>query len=354
MPELIDLYSDTHTLPTDAMRAAMVSAEVGDDCNRTDPTVNRLEEMAAAVVGKEAAVFCPSGTMANLAALLAATHHGDEVVLERTSHLYWYESGGYAAVAGVALWAIDGERGQITAEQVRASLRPTAENIPRPRVIWVENTHNRGGGSVYPLERLAGIRELARERKLWVHMDGARVFNAAAALGCDAREITRHADSVQFCLSKGLGAPIGSLVAADAAFILEVRRKRRMLGGGMRQAGVVAAAGIVALQEGPGRLARDHEHARLLGEILADVPGLRVVPPETNLLFVNVDPAVAVGAELHRALRDNGLWVSLYGPQQLRMVTYHQVDEPTIRRAAGIVRDTVAAFAGRAPALAGR
>jgi threonine aldolase len=339
--DLIDLYSDTHTVPTESMRQAMANSDVGDDCMRADPTVNELEHLAAQIIGKEEALYVSSGTQANLASLLAITRQQDEVVLEANSHLFWYEGGGYAAVAGVSLWPLQAERGILSAELIRSSLRSPADHFPRPQLIWVENTHNRGGGSVYPLETLAEIRDLARELGLWVHMDGARVFNAATSLGCDVREITSLVDSVSFCLSKGLGAPVGSMIAGPATFVAEARRKRRLLGGGMRQAGVIAAAGIVALREGPARLADDHANARLLAEALRDVPGLSVATPESNLVFVNIDPSVGTGADIHAELRANGLLVSLYGPQQIRMVTYHQVSRDMIRQAIEIIARTV-------------
>lgn len=331
----IDLRSDTVTRPTPAMRRAMADAEVGDDQYGEDPTVNRLEERAAELMGKEAAVFVASGTMGNLVALLAHCGRGDEAILGDESHIFWYESGGAAALGGIPFnlrptSRLGGLDPTDVAEQIRAS-RP---GYPRTGVVCIENTHNRCGGTVLPLETLRDVTRVARERGVPVHMDGARIFNAAAALGVPPAAIAAEVDTVQFCLSKGLAAPVGSLVAGDAGFIEAARRGRKIVGGAMRQAGVVAAAGIVALEEMVDRLPEDHARARRLAEGLAEIPGVTVdlETVQTNIVIFR-PPADIDATTVIEGMAAQGVRISNYGLRGLRMVTHYEIDDAAIDQA---------------------
>jgi threonine aldolase len=330
MTEVIDLRSDTVTQPTEAMREAMRGAAVGDDVYGEDPTVRQLEELAALRLGKEAAVFVPSGTMANLAAVLSHTQHGDEAIVEHQSHTYLNEVGGMAAVAGVIPRPVVGERGVITPAQVEAVLRAPNVHYAPTRLLCLENTHNYAGGTVMTPPQMAEVCAVAHSLGLRVHLDGARVFNAAVALDVDVRLLVRDADSVMFCVSKGLSAPVGSLLAGDAPFIARARRARKMLGGGMRQAGVLAAAGVVALETMVDRLAEDHRHARLLAERLDNLPGVRVdlASVQTNIVMVEVAEAPTVV----QRLAARSVLAHPFSPTRIRLVTHrhigpHQVDE---------------------------
>lgn len=339
----IDLL-DTSTRPTPAMREAMAEAEVGDDVYRNDPTVNRLEAEAAASVGKEAALFVPSGTMGNLVALLAQTSRGDEVLLEAESHIYYYEAGGLATVAGLMPRLIEGHRGVLDPDRVRAAIRPQDVHFPRPRLLCVENTHNRAGGTVTPPETVRALSELCREYGLAFHMDGARVFNAAAALDLPVSAFTEHVDTVMFCLSKGLGAPVGSLLAGDQATIDAARRARKMLGGGMRQAGVLAAAGLIALREGPKRLVEDHRLTRLLAEKLSAIAHLDIDPAQvqTNMVIVDLLPSGKTAAEVAEKLSERGIHVSTRPPYRLRMVVHREITATHIDEVATALADILA------------
>lgn len=347
----IDLRSDTVTRPTPAMRAALAAAIVGDDQYGEDPTVDRLEQLGAETLGKEAAVFVPSGTMGNISALMAWCGRGDEVILGDESHIYWFESGSPAALGGITQFVLATEAdGTIAIDRIAKAIRPERPGYPRTSVIAIENTHNRRSGRVLPMAYLRELREMSQRFGVPVHMDGARVFNAAAALGVSPAEIARHVDSVQFCLSKGLGAPVGSMVAGSADFIAKVRQQRKMLGGAMRQSGVIAAAGIVALEQMMDRLPEDHARAKRLAEGLARIDGLSVDPAvvETNIVVIGIDPRLDQGEVVER-LKANGLLVSNYGAVGLRMVTHVDVDEAAIERALDIVRETVpAVLAGEA------
>ena len=284
---LIDLRSDTVTKPTPAMREAMARAEVGDDVYGEDPTVNRLQERVAALLGKEAGLFVPSGTMANQVSLGVLTRPGDEIVCDAGAHCISFESGALAALWGVQARTIAAERGLLDPASVEAMIRPVHDVYPRTRVVEVENTHNRGGGAVYPLERVRALGEVARRRGLHLYMDGARLWHACAATGVAPDAYAREATLVSVCLSKGLGAPAGSVVAGPRDLVAEARRLRKRLGGGMRQSGVLAAAGLHALDHHVARLAEDHENARRLAEGLAALPGASLLfPIETNLVFV--------------------------------------------------------------------
>ena len=342
--EGIDLYSDTHTLPTERMRDAMRDAVVGDDVSEDDPTVNKLERLAAEKVGKRAALFVPSGHMGNLIAAMVHCRHGQEVILEADAHMYYYECGSVAAIAGVMPRLVPGRSGVFGADDVRPLLREPNVHYPRTRLLCVENTHNRGGGTVVPLENLRGLRALAHENKLVMHMDGARVFNAAAALGVNVREITFFVDSVMFCLSKGLSAPVGSILAGSTAFIAEARRMRKRLGGGMRQAGVLAAAGIVALEEMIDRLAEDHVHARMLAEGLANLKGYRVdlATVQTNMVRADISGLGITTAAFLEKLAASGIKASGLPPAGVRFVTHRHITrehiEQVLKVASGIAR----------------
>ncbi len=320
--EMIDLRSDTVTRPSPGMREAMARAEVGDDVYGEDPTVNRLQEEIAALLGKEGALWVPSGVMANQLCLGALVGPGEEIVCERGSHVINYEGGGISALWGAQSLVIDGPRGHFTPDALREVLRHGDDlHSPRQRAVAVENTHNRGGGSVWPLAQLRAVSELARSHGLAVHLDGARIWNASIASGVALSDYAACADTVSVCLSKGLGAPAGSVVATTSARLPLLRRLRKRLGGGLRQAGILAAAGRYALEHNLRRLAEDHANARRLGELLRDLPGLTFELPETNLLFAQV--ALPGGAPaLVKAARDQGLLVSDVNETRLRLVTH--------------------------------
>jgi threonine aldolase len=345
MTRTIDLRSDTVTLPTPAMRAAIAAAELGDDVYGEDPTVNRLEALAAERVGKAAAMLVPSGTMGNLCALLAHCGRGDEALLGDESHIFHYEAGGASALGGVVMHPLaTTPAGELPLEALTAAVRdPNDEHEALTRLICLENTHNRCGGVVLTPAYMRAVRSFAAERGLALHLDGARVFNAAVALGVDVREITAHVDSVMFCLSKGLAAPVGSLLAGDEAFIRRARRVRKLLGGGMRQAGVIAAAGIVALEEMIGRLAEDHANARLLAEGLATLPGIAIdlATVQTDIvIFRLADPAWSP-ATFTRALAERGLLIGEIGRGYLRAVTHYGITSGDIEDALEIVQETL-------------
>ena len=330
---MIDLRSDTITTPTPAMRRAMAEAEVGDDQYGEDTTVNRLEALAAEMLGKEAAVYVASGTMGNLCAVLAHCGRGDEVILGDQSHIFRYESGGAAALGGIPFHIIPNRRdGGFDLQTLAEAIRPARAGMPRTGLVCVENTHNRCGGVALSAERLAEIAAIAHERGVPVHCDGARIFNAAASLGVDPRELTRPLDSVQFCLSKGLAAPVGSLIVGGADFIREARRYRKMVGGAMRQAGVIAAAGIVALTEMVARLPEDHANARRLAEGLAAIPGISVDldTVQSNIILLKLNERVMPGAEFVERLRQEGIRVSNYDTRGLRMVTHYQISQADV------------------------
>ena len=332
----VDLRSDTVTLPTDTMRRAMANAELGDDVYGEDPTVRRLESLAAGMTGKEAALFVPSGTMANLISLLTHCGRGDEVILGDQAHIFFYEQGGSAAVGGIHPRTIANRPdGTFDLEALKEAIRGDDPHFPRTRLIAVENTHNRCSGSPLPADYLRAVAAVAAEHGLGVHMDGARIFNAAVALDVPVTALTAPVDSLSFCLSKGLAAPVGSLICGREAFIRAARRNRKLLGGGMRQAGVIAAAGIVALQEMIERLAEDHHNARRLAEGLSAMRWARVDPDRvrTNIVYVDLDPAGPSAGETVARLAEEGLRVGATGPRQFRAVTHYGITEADIERA---------------------
>ncbi len=338
---VIDLRSDTVTHPTPTMREAMFKAELGDDVLGDDPTVKRLETIAARRMGKEAAVFVASGTMANLVSLLAHTQRGDEVILGSESHILQHEVAGAAGVGGVQLReARNDAAGRLDPEEVRALIRPRDANNPRTALVCLENTHNRCGGAAVPQSVTSAIARVAREAGIPLHIDGARIFNAAVALETTPDVLTKDADSVSFCLSKGLSAPIGSLVCGSGDFVQRARKARKMLGGGMRQVGVIAAAGIVALDEMVDRLADDHANARLLAEGLATIPGIRLDPStvETNIVIFDIDGIDR--ARFQQALRDRGV-LSTGAAPRVRLVTHYGIQRSDIEEALVRVREAV-------------
>lgn len=314
-----DLRSDTVTQPTDAMRSAMAAAPVGDDVYGEDPTVRRLEERVAEILGKEAALFVPSGTQANQIAILCHTRPGDEVIVGEGAHCAFYESGAAGALAGVQLITA-GRGGLFTATEAQSVIKPLDDHCPRTRLIALENTHNRAGGRVFPQNDVLAIAELARSRGLALHLDGARLWNAAVASGVDEATLSAPFDTVSVCFSKGLGAPVGSALCGTAAMIRRARRFRKMLGGGMRQAGIIAAGALYALEHHRARLHLDHEAARVIAEAVGELPGVEVLPVETNIVLIDVRgvPAERVAT----AAREQGVLVSAFGPERVRVVMH--------------------------------
>ena len=322
-----DFRSDTVTVPTQEMRAAMYTAEVGDDVLGEDPTIKHLERLAAEKVGKEAALFVTSGTQGNLVAVLTHTKRGDEVLMESEAHIYYYEVGGMAALGGVIPRLIQGSAGIITPDALRKALRGENIHFPTPTLLCIENSHNRAGGTIWTPEQVEAVAEVARERGLQVHMDGARVFNAAIAQNCAVSKLVTPVDSVMFCLSKGLGAPVGSILAGSAEFISRARKWRKMLGGGMRQAGVLAAAGVVALESMTERLVDDHTLAWKIGQAISVIPHLSVDLErlKTNIVIAEVDSAWGTAEKLIKALAAEEILASGFGPQTVRFVTHKDV-----------------------------
>ncbi|HNS49773.1 MAG TPA: low-specificity L-threonine aldolase [Anaerolineae bacterium] len=342
----IDLRSDTVTLPTPAMREAMYRAELGDDVFGEDPTVNRLQAMAAARLGKEAALFVPSGTMANLVCLLSHCARGEEAIMGHLSHTFLFEAGGSAAVGGIHPRTVTNQLdGTMSLEDIEAAVRdPSNAHLPQTRLICLENTHNRCSGAVLAPGYTAQVKALADRHGLFIHMDGARLFNAAVALRLPPSELVRDVDSVSFCLSKGLSAPVGSLVCGTATFIARAHRNRKVLGGAMRQAGVLAAAGIVALETMIDRLAEDHANAHRLAEGLAQVPGILLDPARvpTNIVLLGLAEGTLSSRELVAALASQGVLVNATGPRQLRAVTHYGINSEDIERALTAVRSAMA------------
>jgi threonine aldolase len=343
MPELVDLRSDTVTKPSLGMRKAMAEAEVGDDVYHEDPSVNRLEAMVAALYGKEAALYVASGTMANQLAIRAQTHHGDEVIMERTSHPFNSEAGALAALAGVQVNLIDGKRGLMKVEQIKAVVRtPNVHHAPTA-LICLENTHNRGGGSIWPLDTIRTIREFAHSVEVPMHLDGARLMNACVATGLTPKDYAQYFDSCTLCLSKGLGAPVGSLVIGSKDFIARAHRFRKQFGGGMRQAGILAAAGIYALEHNVERLAEDHLNAKRLAKGIAEIDGLDIDEKavETNILFFHVrKPGLTVPMLLDR-MKAEGVLMGGTGPNTIRAVSHLDVSKDGIDRAIEVLRKVV-------------
>jgi threonine aldolase len=331
---VVDLRSDTVTRPTAEMRRAMAEAEVGDDVYAEDPTVNRLEERAAAIFGREAALFVPSGSMGNLISIKVWTHHGEEVICDERSHVNLYELASMSAIAGCMPRVARGEDGILSWKAIEAAIRPKIYYDSQSALVCIENTHNMAGGTLYPTSVVEEICDRAHAAGLKVHLDGARIFNAAVALGESVAQMTRKVDSVMFCLSKGLGAPVGSLIAGSRAFIAKARICRKMFGGGMRQAGVIAAAGLIALEKSPLRLHEDHANARRLAEGLAAIPGLRMDPAKvkTNIVIFGCERSGKTAVEICAALRKHGIWALDAASFSVRFVTHCDVDRDGIER----------------------
>jgi len=339
----IDLRSDTVTLPTDEMREAMSNAEVGDDVYQEDPTVCRLEELAAKKIGKETALFVPSGTMGNLIAVLTHCQRGDEVILEMDSHIYYYEVGGMSAVAGVIPRLIAGDKGILNPQDVKMALREINLHYPKTTLICVENTHNRAGGTITSPKIIEEICQLAHQRNIQVHLDGARIFNAAVALNIKPALLAKDVDSMMFCLSKGLSAPVGSILTGSKEFIQRARKNRKMLGGGMRQAGILAAAGVIALENMVERLEEDHKNARILGEGLADIGGIKIdlETIQTNMVYFNLNKSGMNTYQFLPKLAEYNILGSPQPPTKVRLVTHYGINEDDIYATIKAIKEIV-------------
>jgi threonine aldolase len=344
----IDLRSDTVTLPTEEMLEAIRNAELGDDGYREDPTVNRLEELAAKKMNKEAALLVPSGTMANLISVMANTKRGDCVILESESHIYWYELGGLSAIAGVLPWPIKGHMGALDPKDVEAAIRPKTTHFPDTTLACIENTHNRAGGTIITPQQIEALSKVTEEYGLKLYMDGSRIFNAAVALKVDVREFTRHVDNLMFCLSKGLSCPVGSIIVGSSEFIERARRIRKMLGGQMRQAGIIAAPGIIALEKMIDRLEEDHVNARLLAEGLSKIDGLYVDlnRVQTNIVLVEVSKLGVDANTFIAKLKERGLLSSYHSKKIVRFVTHRGIEREHIERALRIIEETAKELGG--------
>ncbi len=341
--KIIDLRSDTVTKPTPEMWEAMARAEVGDDVYGEDPTINRLEALGAEMVGKEAAVFVPTGTMGNQVSVMAWTNRGDEIILESSAHIFMYEVGGPAVLSQVQIRPVTGYHGAMGPEDVKGAIRSANIHFPRTSLICMENTHNRSGGCVIPLDNMKAIYNIAKEQGVSVHLDGARVFNAAISLGVNVREITRYADSVQFCLSKGLCAPVGSLVAGSSLFVDRARKCRKLLGGGMRQAGILAAAGIIALEKMVSRLSEDHANAKRLAMGLSEIPELDIdmSTVQSNMVAVGVKGSGMDEFAFSAFMKERGVLFNASLPYKVRMVAHHDVSSEDIDEAVERIKDAL-------------
>jgi threonine aldolase len=332
--DYVDLRSDTVTRPTAGMREAMATAEVGDDVFDDDPSVHRLQERLAEMLGKEAALYVPSGTMSNQIAVRIHCRPGDELICERGCHIYRYEQGGFAQLSGVVAQTIDGTDGLLELDQLEGLIRQNDIHEVYTRLVTLENTHNYGGGRVLPMENVAAICQWAHDNDLRTHLDGARLFNAVVASGIAADEWSKHFDTVSICFSKGLGAPVGSALAGTKEAIREARRHRKLFGGGMRQAGVIAAAALYALDHHVERLADDHRNARRIGEAVEKIDGLTLRRQvDTNIVFFDVDPALGTANEVCDWLNHAGVWMIALAPQRIRAVTHLGVTDQDIDRA---------------------
>ncbi len=341
--KIIDLRSDTVTLPTPEMMEAISQAELGDDVTRDDPTVNRLQELAAKMFGTEAALLATSGTQGNLVAVMSHCRPGDEIIMESEAHLYFYEVGGISAVAGAIPRLIKGDHGTFTGQQVRETARGNDLHFPPSTLLEIENTHNRAGGTCWTPAQVAEVAEAAHELGMKVHIDGARIFNAAIALDVKVSDYARHVDSIQFCLSKGLCCPVGSLVVGTADFIETARKNRKMLGGGMRQAGVIAAPGIVALNKMVSRLKEDHDNARKMAKALSALDMLKIdlSTVQTNIVVMDIAETGLEPEDFQARARQKGLAISAFGPHLIRLVTHHGITAADVDKAVSVVEDIV-------------
>ncbi len=344
---LIDLRSDTVTRPTDAIRRAMAEAEVGDDVFGEDPTVRRLEERTAELLGKPAALFVPSGTMSNQIAIGIHTKPGDELLCDTSAHVYMWEGGGIARLWGVTPRTVEPSHGLLGLDDLRGKIRPDDMHYAQTRLVCLENTHNRRGGRVHPITSVAEVAGWARAHNLKMHLDGARLMNAVVASGIAADEWARYFDSVSVCFSKGLGAPVGSALVGSVDFIDEARRLRKVLGGGMRQAGVIAAGALYALDHHVDRLAEDHEHAQILARTVEETPGLGLEsgPVETNLVWISVAATLGTARSVADRLKAEGVLVSVLGPQVIRACTHLDASREDVLKAADALRNLSRAMA---------
>ena len=340
---VIDLRSDTVTKPTAEMRSAMANAEVGDDVFMDDPTINRLQERAAQIFKKEAALFVPSGTMGNQIAIRVHTNPGQEVITEGHAHIFEFEMAGMAAISGVLARPIPAPDGILDWDMIRPAIRPKIYYRAQTGLITLENTHNMAGGTVYSKQQIDEICFGAHEAGLPVHMDGARIFNAATALNCDVASLTAACDSVMFCLSKGLAAPVGSMLVGSREFVERARSVRKMLGGGMRQAGVLAAAGLIALEKMPLRLMEDHKNARLLADLLSDASCLDLEPAKvcTNILMAGISRTSFISEEFAFLLRQQGVLITTVDPRKIRLMTHNDVNRHQILKAADVIKEVI-------------
>lgn len=331
---MIDLRSDTVTKPTEEMRKASYAAEVGDDVYGEDPSVNKLEETAAEILGKEAALFVTSGTQGNQVAILTHCRPGNEIILEAESHIFYYETGAASAFAGVQTRPLAGIRGAMDPSAVQYAIREEDQHFPETGLICLENTHNRAGGAVVPIANMEEIHRIAKEHNIPVHVDGARLFNTAAALNLPVTELTQYSDTVQVCLSKGLGAPVGSILAGSKEFIASARKWRKRLGGGLRQAGMIAAPGLVALTRMRERLSEDHENAKYLAEQLKQINGLQIVNQvDTNIIVADVKNLNMDSSQFVEKLKAEGVLAVTFGPSYVRFTTHFGVNRTNIERA---------------------
>jgi threonine aldolase len=336
---VIDLRSDTVTLPTEEMLEAIKKAKLGDDVYGEDPTVAKLEELAAEKMGKEAALLVATGTQANLVSLMSSTKRGDQVILEAESHIYWYEVGGLSSIGGLFPWPIKGNLGVLDQADVESAIRPRDIHYPEPTLVCLENTHNRAGGTIIAPSQIKAVGEVAKAHGLALYMDGARIFNAAVASGVNVKDFAKHVDSLMFCLSKGLSCPIGSVVVGNLEFISRARRNRKILGGGMRQAGVIAAPGIIALEGMIDRLMEDHRNARLLAEGLAKIYGISVNlnTVQTNIVHLDVSNLSVSSSQFVQKLKDSGVLALPRNKSSVRMVTHRGIEREDIERTLRIV-----------------
>ena len=339
-PIFIDLRSDTVTKPSPEMRAAMAAADVGDDVIGSDPTVEALQEFTADLLGKEAALYMPSGSMTNQIAIRLHCGRGDEFLCEADCHVYNYEQAAFAQLSGIVARTVQGVHGILEPEQLHGKIRPGGDHLVRTALVCLENTHNRGGGTIQPWPHVEEICSWARANGLATHLDGARLFNAVAETGIEARQWASGFDSVSVCFSKGLGAPVGSALAGPRDFIRDARRARKLFGGGMRQVGIIAAGALYAIQHNRQRLSEDHEHARMLAQAVEAAEGLQLDPaPQTNIVVVRIDPALGDSADFAQRLAASGVGVLPFGPQHIRMVTHLDVSRQQIEQASQILHE---------------
>ena len=338
----INLY-DTSVTPTDEMRRAMLECEVGDDVYGEDPTVNELEKQAARLVGKESALFVPSGTMGNLIGMMVQTNHGDEVILEEESHIYYYETGGLCAVAGLVPNLVHGERGVLIPERIKEKIRKTNNHYPRTKLCCIENTHNRAGGTITSPEIMRELRILLNHHGIRMHLDGARIFNSAVALDRPVTDFTNEVDTVMFCLSKGLGAPVGSILAGENKVIDEARRIRKMLGGGMRRAGFLASAALIAMKDGIVRLKEDHRLTKKLAIALKQIDGIQIdlEQVQTNMILIDTSPSNISASEMKDLLQKKGINVSARPPFIIRLVIHKNIREDQLAEIVGAIEEIV-------------